>query len=73
MKARALLTPIDMKPEGINAKPWTLTEATGPIAMGPDLFFDGGRFDPKKSGEYATGFAVKNLKVASEALIKANA
>jgi nitrate/nitrite transport system substrate-binding protein len=74
--AKALNVPyptIDVKPEGINAKPWTLTEATSPIAMGPDLFFDGGRFDPKKSGEYATGFAVKNLKVAPAALIKANA
>ncbi len=74
--AKALNLPyptVDVKPEGINAKPWTLTEATGPIAMGPDLFFDGGRFDPKKSSEYATSFVVKNLKVAPEALVKANA
>jgi len=64
---------IGVKPEGVNAGPWTLTEATSPIAMGPDQFFDGGRFDPKKSGEYVAGFAVKNLKVAPDALFKANA
>ena len=73
--AKALGVPyptIDVKKEGINAKPWTLKEATSPIAMGPDRFFDGGVFDPAKSGEYVTGFAVKNLKVTPEALLKAN-
>ncbi|MCB1795644.1 MAG: ABC transporter substrate-binding protein, partial [Candidatus Competibacteraceae bacterium] len=73
--AKALGVPyptIDVKKEGINAKPWTLKEATSPIAMGPDHFFDGGVFDPAKSGEYVTGFSVKNLKVTPEALLKAN-
>jgi nitrate/nitrite transport system substrate-binding protein len=74
--AKALGVPhptIEVKPEGVNAGPWTLAEATSPIAMGPDLFFDGGRFDPKKSGEYVAGFAVQNLKVELDALLKANA
>lgn len=35
---------IDRKSEGTHAAPWTLTEATAPIAMGPDRFFDGGSF-----------------------------
>ncbi|MFZ1827594.1 MAG: CmpA/NrtA family ABC transporter substrate-binding protein [Candidatus Competibacteraceae bacterium] len=64
---------IDVKTEGSHAAGWTLNEATSPIAMGPDRFFDGGLFDPKKLGEYVTGFAVKNLKVAPDALLKANA
>jgi len=64
---------IDVKTEGSHAAGWTLSEATSPIAMGPDRFFDGGSFDPKKLGEYVTGFAVKNLKVAPDALLKANA
>lgn len=37
---------VDFKPEGIHATPWTLTQASQPIAMGADLFFDGARFDP---------------------------
>ncbi|CDH46401.1 Nitrate transporter [Candidatus Contendobacter odensis Run_B_J11] len=74
--AKALNLPyptIEVKTEGSHAAGWTLNEATTPIAMGPDRFFDGGQFDPKKLGEYVTGFAVKNLKVAPDALLKANA
>jgi len=36
----------DTKVEGVHAGPWSLTEATQPIAMGQDLLFDGSRFDP---------------------------
>ena len=36
----------DTKPEGMHDAPWTLTDATAPIAMGPDRFFDGRGFDP---------------------------
>jgi nitrate/nitrite transport system substrate-binding protein len=36
----------DAKIEGIHPGPWELTDATAPIAMGADAFFDGGRFDP---------------------------
>lgn len=37
----------DDKDEGGHTGPWTLTEATQPIAMGADAFFDGSRFDPR--------------------------
>jgi len=37
---------IDSKLEGIHPGPWILEEATVPIPMGPDLFFDGVVFDP---------------------------
>ncbi|CAO3417535.1 CmpA/NrtA family ABC transporter substrate-binding protein [Azospirillum doebereinerae] len=37
---------IDTKPEGAHAGPWLLEEATAPIPMGPDLFFDRSLFDP---------------------------
>jgi nitrate/nitrite transport system substrate-binding protein len=36
---------IDVKREGVHAGPWTLEEATSPIAMGPDLFLDRAVFD----------------------------
>jgi nitrate/nitrite transport system substrate-binding protein len=36
----------DSKLEGAHAAPWTLTEATGPIAMSADLFLEGPPFDP---------------------------
>jgi ABC-type nitrate/sulfonate/bicarbonate transport system substrate-binding protein len=32
---------IDRKPEGLHAGPWTLAQASAPITMGADLFFDG--------------------------------
>jgi nitrate/nitrite transport system substrate-binding protein len=35
---------VDHKGEGTHGEPWTLTESTAPIAMGPDRFFDGGSF-----------------------------
>lgn len=37
---------IDTKLEGVHAGPWLLEEATFPIPMGPDLFFDRVIFDP---------------------------
>lgn len=36
----------DGKVEGGHAGAWTLSDATRPIAMGADRFFDGRRFDP---------------------------
>lgn len=50
------------KPEGHHADSWTLSEAASPIAMGPDLFMDGRRFDPNRLEEYITGFAVSAEK-----------
>jgi len=32
---------IDRKPEGLHAGPWRLAQASAPIEMGADLFFDG--------------------------------
>ncbi|RFA30777.1 hypothetical protein CAI21_04530 [Alkalilimnicola ehrlichii] len=37
---------IDYKAEGVQHHAWTLQEATAPIAMGPNAFFTGERFDP---------------------------
>lgn len=74
--AKALSVPyptVDVKSEGTHAEPWTLKDATSPIAMGTDRFFDGGVFDPSQIVQYITAFSVKNLKVDPEALLKANA
>lgn len=64
---------IDHKVEGRNAEPWTLTEASAPIEMGPDRFFDGKVFDPEHLAAYLDGFEVKHLKVAMDDLVGANA
>jgi nitrate/nitrite transport system substrate-binding protein len=37
---------VDRKTEGTHPAPWTLGEASAPIAMGPDIFVDGATFDP---------------------------
>lgn len=63
---------IDSKIEGLNAAPWTLTDATTPITMGPDKFFNGAVFDPAKIVEYINGFAVKNLRMSMDDLAKLN-
>lgn len=62
---------IDRKPEGINTSAWTLTRATRPIAMGPDVFFDGTRFDPADPVGYIRQFAIKAPAVDLTALAAA--
>ncbi len=63
---------INYKTEGDHPKPWTLKEATSPIKMGPDLFFDGIKFDPNKPVEYLKQFPMNNMKVSLADLAKAN-
>ena len=63
---------IDMKTEGTHAEGWTLEEATSPIAMGPDRFFNGDVFNPGKVLSYIDGFEVKNLAFAMDELSKLN-
>jgi len=59
---------VDAKTEGTHAGPWTLTDATKPIPMGPDRFFDGMTYDPAKPAEYLKGFPVQAMKFKPEAL-----
>jgi nitrate/nitrite transport system substrate-binding protein len=63
----------DHKPEGAHARGWMLEDATSPIAMGPDRFFDGRRFDPADPLGYLAGFDVHRLAVGLEALAAVNA
>jgi nitrate/nitrite transport system substrate-binding protein len=57
---------IDRKSEGTHATPWTLiggtlSEASAPIAMGPDLFIDGTTFDPAAIDAALTQIRPKQL------------
>lgn len=47
----------DTKIEGLHHGPWTLTEATQPITMGSDAFFDGGVFDPSRAEAIAESYS----------------
>jgi nitrate/nitrite transport system substrate-binding protein len=47
---------VDRKREGDHTRGWTLTQATQPLAMGPDRFFDGKHFDPSDPKGYLDGF-----------------
>jgi len=49
---------VEEKVEGAHAAPWMLDEATQPMRMAPDLFFDGRRFDAAQPQRYATGFEI---------------
>lgn len=46
---------VEEKVEGLHAVPWQLDEATTPIRMAPDLFFDNRRFDSSQPLTYARG------------------
>lgn len=63
---------INYKTEGTHAKNWTLNEATKPIEMGPDMFFDGIKFDPAKPMEYLKQFPINSMKVSLKDLAKLN-
>jgi two-component system, oxyanion-binding sensor len=58
---------IDHKPEGEHGRGWILEQASEPLAMGPDRFFDGMTFDPADPGAYIAGFAVPNRPVGPDA------
>jgi len=49
---------VEEKVEGAHATAWILDEATAPIRMAPDLFFDGRRFDAAQPQRYAAGFEI---------------
>lgn len=53
----------DYKPEGVHHAPWTLTEASAPIEMGPDRFLDGGVFNPFEPDRYLQGLAANHRSV----------
>ncbi len=64
---------VDWKTEGLNKNPWMLKQATAPIPMGPDTFFDGMTYDPKKLVAYLKGFRVSNATVDMKKLARLNA
>jgi nitrate/nitrite transport system substrate-binding protein len=61
-QALGVPTPIvDEKVEGLHSAAWVLDEATAAIAMAPDLFFDGRRFDAEQARRYAESFEIGRL------------
>lgn len=64
---------IDHKPEGLNARGWTLAQAAPePLPMGSDRFFDGARFDPADPLGYLADAAVVHPGLPLEALRRVN-
>jgi nitrate/nitrite transport system substrate-binding protein len=63
---------VDEKLEGTHGSGWMLDEASHPIAMGPDRFFDGLHFDPERIIEYLERFAVSSLRVRIDELADVN-
>jgi ABC-type nitrate/sulfonate/bicarbonate transport system substrate-binding protein len=62
----------DWKSEGTNPAPWLLEQASAPIPMGPDLFFDGMKYDPAHLMAYLKGFEIAHMKVDINKLAKLN-
>lgn len=63
----------DYKSEGAHAGGWTLQQASKPIVMGPDRFFDGVHYDPARLLAYLDGFKVHSRKLSTASLAKFNA
>jgi two-component system, oxyanion-binding sensor len=63
---------VDEKTEGRHSGAWLLEEASTPIAMGPDRFFDGLRFDPERIAEYLESFAISSMRVRIDELAESN-
>jgi nitrate/nitrite transport system substrate-binding protein len=61
---------VDTKLEGTHDRGWTLEQATTPLAMGPDRFFDGLSFDPADPVGYLDRFAVSHRTAALEDLAR---
>jgi ABC-type nitrate/sulfonate/bicarbonate transport system substrate-binding protein len=57
---------VDEKVEGAHGGPWLLEEATDPIPMGPDRFFDGRLFDAVQAAAYARAFPIGRLASARD-------
>ena len=58
---------VDEKVEGAHPDDWRLDEATSPIRMGPDLFFDGRLFDAAQPAKYARAFALGRARTTEGA------
>lgn len=72
-KALGLPAPtIDYKTEGTHNAPWSLKDATSPIAMGSDMFSDSMVYDPAQLVKYLAAFKVHNLQVSIADLEKMN-
>ena len=63
---------VDEKVEGAHGDAWLLEEASTLIAMGPDRFFDGQRFDPEQIVAYLERFPVSSLRVRLDELAEHN-
>jgi len=55
---------VNSKVEGQHGSPWTLTDATAPMRMGPDGFIDGRVFDPAHWREYLSAFDIAHPLIA---------
>ena len=67
-KALGMSAPsIDHKPEGVHAESWILSEATHPITMGSDQFFDTKQYDAADPLGYLRGFSMQHLAVDAAA------
>jgi ABC-type nitrate/sulfonate/bicarbonate transport system substrate-binding protein len=60
---------IDRKTEGGHPGPWTLEQASVPLAMGRDTFLDGSRFDPDQARAYVDSFPIHHRRESSRASV----
>ena len=63
---------VDAKVEGRHARGWMLEQASEPLAMGSDRFFDGTCFDPTDAVGYLAGLGLTRLGVDPAELKLAN-
>lgn len=59
---------IGYKNEGEHAQRWQLEEASQPIPMGPDLFFDGRVYKPRQTMKYLNGLEISHISAPLDAM-----
>ena len=59
---------IGYKNEGEHAEAWELEEASQPIMMGPDLFFDGRLYKPRQTMRYLNGLEISHIAAPLDAM-----
>ncbi len=59
---------IGYKDEGQNSLSWRLDEASEPIDMGPDRFFDGRIYQPRETMRYINGLQISHIRAPLDAM-----
>ena len=59
---------VGYKNEGEHAEPWELEQASQPLLMGPDMFFDGRTYNPRQTMKYLNALDISHISAPLDAM-----